>query len=176
MRSRGSKILEDWSSNSRNPRAQFVLAFFRLAHLASSWGGWLYVPGRIIGVAYRLVVEWVLGIELPWRTDVGPRVRLFHGVGLVINDACRIGADVVLRQGVTIGHKRAGSGSPVIEDRVEFGAGAVVIGDITIGHDSIIGPGAVVTESLPPFSIAKAAPPLVRLRVNAGGSAPRVTN
>ena len=45
-------------------------------------------------------------------------------------------------------------GFPIIEDNVIIGTGAIIIGRRKIGRDSIIGAGSVITEDIPPNSIA----------------------
>ena len=42
-------------------------------------------------------------MELPWNLRVGSGVRIFHGMGLVINDQVEIGDNVILRHCTTIG-------------------------------------------------------------------------
>lgn len=46
----------------------------------------------------------------------------------------------------------------VIEDNVWIGSKATILDGVTIGTGSIIGAGAVVTKSIPPFSIAMGIP------------------
>ena len=46
----------------------------------------------------------------------------------------------------------------VIENDVWIGTGAVILQGVRIGYGSIIGAGAVVTRSIPPFSIALGTP------------------
>jgi acetyltransferase-like isoleucine patch superfamily enzyme len=46
----------------------------------------------------------------------------------------------------------------VIEDRVWIGARAIVLKGVTIGHDSVVGAGAIVTRSIPPYSVAVGQP------------------
>lgn len=141
------EILQDWAANRPDLRGRVVMVAFRLAHLAS---GHRRNPLAIAyGVLYRLVVEWVMGIEIPWKTVIGPGARLRHGVGLVLNDDVVIGSGVMLRHGVTIGNTRRGGPCPVLGDDVELGAGAVVLGGITIGHGARIGANAVVTTDVP---------------------------
>lgn len=106
-----------------------------------------------IGVLYRVWVDWSMGIELPWRTRVGPGLRLQHGFGLVVHDNARIGARVTLRQGVTIGVARDRGLPPLIGDDVDVGAGAVILGEINVGDGAIIGAGSVVIESVPPMAV-----------------------
>ena len=107
-----------------------------------------------VGVAYRLLVEWTLGVELPWRTTVGPGLRILHGQGLVVKDHAVIGEQVTLRHSVTIGSKYEGAASPVLGDGVDVGAGAIILGEISVGENSVIGAGAVVVSSVPPRCVA----------------------
>ena len=44
------------------------------------------------------------------------------------------------------------------DDRVHMGANAVILGKITIGNDAVIGPGAVVMNSVPPCGVAMGNP------------------
>lgn len=157
-------VAADLRANRGNIKGQVVMICFRIAHESSRWRGAFWLPGRCIGVFYRVFIEWILGVELPWKLRVGPGLTVFHGHSLVVNDGAVIGSNVVLRQGVTIGHLREGGESPVIEDRVEFGAGAIVIGHVTVGHDSKIGAGVVLRESVPPFSAVVAPEPTIRAR------------
>lgn len=109
---------------------------------------------RIIGAPYRLyyklVFNYILGIDIPDITELGYGFTLYHGQGLVVNPATKFGKYVVVRQNTTIGNARQDEGSPVIGDYVEIGANAVIIGEISIGHNSIIAAGAVVLKSFPP--------------------------
>ena len=49
-------------------------------------------------------------------------------------------------------------GAVTIEDNVWLGANVVVTNGVTIGRRSVIGANSVVTENVPPFSIAAGAP------------------
>lgn len=142
-------ILCDWRANPRNPKAKFVLTLFRCAHSARGSGTRPRVVSLPIGIVYRLVVDWVMGIELPWKTSVGPGLRLDHGFGLVVNDAVVIGSNVVLRHGVTLGRRSEIDDCPRLEDGVDIGAGAIVMGRIVLGTDAVVGAGAVVMIDVP---------------------------
>ncbi|MDB5957086.1 DapH/DapD/GlmU-related protein [Ramlibacter sp.] len=147
----------DWNANRANPKGRLVMAAFRLANMASRMGKpWRYLAYPY-AIAYRVLVEWFLGIELPWKLTVGPGLRLDHAQALVVNDKARIGANCILRNSTTIGINRTDfsySGkAPVIGDRVDIGANCVVIGDVEIGDDSVIGAGSVVTKSFPRGSV-----------------------
>jgi len=143
-------IREDIAVNS-HAKSKFVLAFYRLAH-ASLHANFLvralFIPFRI---SYRIVVDWLLGIDIPCKTRLGRRIVLYHGHALVINEAAVIGDDCILRHCVTIGNKLTVAGesaAPRVGNGVEFGVGAVVIGAIEIGDGARIGALSVVTRSV----------------------------
>lgn len=148
-------IREDFLANS-HAKSRFVLVFFRTANWSLNSGAvvrTLCIPLRI---AYRVVVDWVMGIDIPCSTRIGRRAVLYHSHALVINEAAIIGDDCILRHCVTIGNKITASGetgAPIVGNGVEFGAGAVVIGPITIGDNSKIGALSVVTRSVSAGSI-----------------------
>ena len=106
------------------------------------------------------------GVELPWETPIGPGLSLVHGWGLVVSHQARIGANVTLFHGVTIGRKddiaadgsRIVGGAPTIEDGVWIGPHALVVGPITIGTGSRIGGGTVVTRDVPAHSLVTGNP------------------
>lgn len=146
-------IRRDFAANPGNPKARLVLLAFRLASRAryprDAKPHWWAVP---VGVIYRLTVEWVLGIEIPWRSRIGDGLVLYHGFGTVINDEAILGEGVTLRHGVTVGVSQDGGGAPIVGDGVVFGAGSMVIGAVEIGANTVIGAGAVVVRSCPPRS------------------------
>ncbi|GAA4740190.1 hypothetical protein GCM10023350_25790 [Nocardioides endophyticus] len=105
-------------------------------------------------MAYRVIVDWILGVEIPPGTNIGGGLRLHHAHGIVIHGATIIGRDVEIHQGVTLGARRTGSDCPTIGSRVKIGTGAIIIGAVTIGDDAKIGAGAVVISDVPARGIA----------------------
>lgn len=107
---------------------------------------------RVGSYGERLVVvvaDWFFGVQIPWGTRVGPRLRIAHGVGLVVNGRWVIGRNVTLREGVTLAGKRTGSDAPTLGDNVNIGADVTIVGPITIGDGARIGAGAVVVTDIP---------------------------
>jgi len=149
-------IFQDWASNAGNPKGRVVLVHFRLAHLLRQ-STFTFILFFWYFLLYRVLVEWILGIELPWKTRIGPGFRLDHGQALVINDGTVFGANCTVRNSTTIGNKRLKDGTysraPRFGDRVDIGANAVIIGPITIGNDVAIGAGAVVLKDVPANSV-----------------------
>jgi putative colanic acid biosynthesis acetyltransferase WcaB len=141
----------DRRANASYPKSRFILRWFRSAHRWRAERGPLArIVFLVVGGSYKLVTEGFMGIELPASTEVGPGLRLRHGVGIVVNPASRIGANVMIRQGVTLGNRKLPDDCPTIEDDVEIGVGAVIIGSVTVGTGARIGPNAVVFRDVPP--------------------------
>ena len=145
-------LFQDWQANRQNFKVQLVLFLFRLVQVFNR-----YIVTKIIFfpyfMFYRFCVEWVLGIELPRKLQIGKGLSLYHGQALVVNKSTIIGEHCVLRNSTTIGHKKLADGSfskcPRIGNNVDIGANVCIIGGITIGDNVIIGAGSVVTRDLP---------------------------
>ncbi|MCW2574157.1 MAG: putative serine O-acetyltransferase [Modestobacter sp.] len=155
-------VLVDWSVNPRNSRARLLLLAYRTTRtLRLSRRPAARMLGRLSDGLYRVLSLWVLGVEMPWMTEIGPRLSLPHPHGIVLNAHARIGADVMIRHGVTIGGRRGAFDCPIVEARVDIGAGASLVGDITIGRGARIGVGAVVLKNVPPMASAYGNPAVV---------------
>jgi serine O-acetyltransferase len=107
-------------------------------------------------------------VDLPWKTRVGPGLRLFHGWAAVVNTEAVVGANVSLFHGVTLGQgdridaaNRRTTGYPVIEDEVWIGPGAAVLGGVRVGRGSRIAAGAVVVRDVAPASMVLGNPATV---------------
>ena len=150
-------IFQDWRINRGNIKARLVLSFFRLAQLIRRLPLPLLFCVFPILILYRVFVEWILGIELPWNLKIGSGVRLFHGMGLVVNDKTVIGSNVVLRHSTTIGLRETlefgADAAPIIGDDVDIGAHVVILGPVNIGNGARIGAGTVIIKDVPAGAI-----------------------
>jgi len=146
-------IFQDWAANAGNPKGRFVLAFFRLCQLIRRQPEPVWLLGIPVLALYVGLVHWVMGIELDYQTRVGPGLRLYHGVGLVVHQKSVIGANCTLRHGVTLGGRRENGGCPILEDGVEIGAGAIVLGAVRIGSGAIVGAASLVLQDVPAGSV-----------------------
>lgn len=146
-------IFQDWHANAGNTKGQLVLLGFRIAQRIRRSPRTLYLLGIPYLIFYRVTIEWILCIELPWNTQVGAGLRLFHGMGLVVNDQTVIGRNVVLRHTTTIGVKETlpfgAQAAPIIGDDVDIGAHVIILGPITVGSGARIGAGSVVVKDVP---------------------------
>jgi serine O-acetyltransferase len=151
----------EWSSWFTE-RALWAVAVYRLGQAVDRALAPLPVPLRfVLRLPYQLlagVVQAATGVELLPVTRVGPGLRIHHGDNIVINADAVIGADCVLRQGVTIGHLEPGGGAPVIGDGVVFGAYAQVLGNVVVGDGARIGAMSLVLQDVPPGATAVGVP------------------
>ena len=95
----------------------------------------------------------IFGIEVTPRCSIGGGLFLPHTSGTVIG-AARIGENVTIFQGVTIGAKYAdlyftASSRPIIENGVMLGAGSKVLGGIIIGAGALVAANSLVIDSVP---------------------------
>ncbi|WP_207514963.1 serine acetyltransferase [Longitalea luteola] len=147
-----SFILQDWNANHDSAKGRVIMLLFRIANFCTTRKMYYYLgfPYRIF---YKILVEWIFCIEIPWNARIGKGLRIYHGQGLVLNSQVVIGNNCTLRHCTTIGNKQRPNGvltgSPVIGDYVEVGSNTCIIGDITIGDHVTIGCGSVVTKSMP---------------------------
>ncbi|MCL2339492.1 MAG: serine O-acetyltransferase [Actinomycetia bacterium] len=91
------------------------------------------------------------GIEIHPGAELGRRVFIDHGMGVIIGETAVVGDDVVLYQGATLGGtgKESGKRHPNVEAGAVIGVGAAVLGNVTIGARSKVGGGAVVVDNVP---------------------------
>jgi len=151
-------ITQDYKCNI-DIKSRTIMVLFRIGNLLYQRRNSIIKPLYYFYlIFYRIVVEWILGVELPLRTNIGKRLSIYHGVGMVLNPNAIIGNDVKLRSGVVIGNKGPNTGNPIIGDNVDIGANAVVIGAITIGRKVKIGAGTVVTKDVPDNVVVVSSP------------------
>jgi serine O-acetyltransferase len=127
---------------------------YRITHWFWSHGFFL------IGRWLSQVVRFGTGIEIHPGAEIGRRLFIDHGSGVVIGETAVVGNDVTLYQGVTLGGtgKERGKRHPTIEDDVVIGDGAKVLGNITVGRNCRIGAGSVVLRSVPENSTVVGVP------------------
>jgi len=98
------------------------------------------------------VTRFLTGVEIHPAADLGRRVFVDHGMGVVIGETADIGDDVLMYHGVTLGggSMRREKRHPTVCDDATIGANATLVGAITIGEGATVGAGAVVVEDVPP--------------------------
>lgn len=95
------------------------------------------------------------GADIHPGAEIGGGLRLTHTSGVVIGRGVRIGSNVTLLHGVTLGGSARGwfdgvfeDGYPEIGDGTEIMTGACVLGPIKVGKACFIGANAVLVRDL----------------------------
>ena len=102
-----------------------AVVLYRMASAMKRWR----IP--LLGPAIARLSVFLTGVDISPSAEIGPGLRISHGVGTVVGGAARIGPGAVLLHQVTLG-------SP--SER---------IGRIIVGDGVVIGPNAVVTVDVP---------------------------
>jgi len=94
----------------------------------------------------------LFGLEVSPRCEIGPGIFFPHPSGTVVG-AWRIGPNVTIFQGVTLGAKELDMGfdcrlRPEVGANVALGAGSKILGGIHIGDNATVGANSVVVESV----------------------------
>lgn len=120
-------------------------------------GRWLWVRDHEIAaeLLWRLNVT-LTGADIHPGAEIGGGLKVVHTVGLTVARGTKIGRDVLLLHGVTLGGSGRASGDPTfadgppeIGDGTEIWAGAKVLGPIKVGRNCQIGANAVLGRDLP---------------------------
>jgi serine O-acetyltransferase len=164
-----SRIGEDIDSvMQRDPAAQSGLQVFLCSPgLHAVWAHrlshWLWLHGwRLTARIFSQVTRFWTGVEIHPGAQLGRRLLIDHGMGVVIGETAVVGNDVTLYQGVTLG----GTGSdnsnrkrhPTLCDCVFVGNNSNILGNITVGANSRVGAGSVVLRDVPPNSTVVGVP------------------
>jgi serine O-acetyltransferase len=98
------------------------------------------------------ISRFLTGIEIHPGAQMGRRVVIDHGMGVVIGETAEVGDDVLIYMGVVLGGSALENVKrhPTIEAGVIIGSGAIILGPIRIGKGAKVGAGAVVVRSVPP--------------------------
>jgi len=131
-----------------------ALWFYRANH-------WLWTHDmRLLARWLSQVARLATGIEIHPGAQIGKRLFIDHGMGVVVGETTIIGDEVTIYQGVTLGGtgKDTGKRHPTIGNGVVIGAGSRVLGNIEIGNNSRIGAGSVVLRSVPSDSTVVGVP------------------
>ena len=115
-------------------------------------GHWLFGQGReTLAFFLQSRMSELYSVDIHPAAPIGSGVFIDHATGIVIGETARVGNDVSMLHGVTLG----GTGKvytdrhPKIGNGVLLGAGSKVLGNITIGDEARVGSGSVVLSDVP---------------------------
>ncbi|NDF11264.1 MAG: serine O-acetyltransferase [Proteobacteria bacterium] len=109
---------------------------------------------RLIARVISQFARFITGIEIHPGATIGRRFFIDHGMGVVIGETAKIGDDVTIYHGVTLGGVATGTANkgavrhPQIGNQVIIGSGAQLLGPINVGDGARIGSNAVVVKDV----------------------------
>lgn len=126
----------------------------RLSH--RMWESGARFPARVLSQFGRFLT----GIEIHPGAQIGRRVFIDHGMGVVIGETAEVGDDCMLYHGVTLGGVSLAQTKrhPTLGSGVTVGAGAKILGPVVIGDGSAVGANAVVVKDVPARSVVTGVP------------------
>lgn len=158
-----SDIKEDFANAYKNdPALKSKLDF--LFNYPGVWAiAWYRLGHRLHNAGFSRLARIIMGltqifthIDIHPAAQIGHRVFIDHGTGVVIGETAIIEDEVVIYQGVTLGgvSLEHGKRHPTIKKGAVIGAGAKVLGNIVIGEYAKIGANSVVVKEVPDCSTA----------------------
>lgn len=105
----------------------------------------IHIP--LLRALLEKIVELLLKSHFPSSLVCGPGLVIFHGFGIVVNAKSKLGNNVTLYHGVTIGERFPGDECPIISNRVSVGCNASVFGPIRIPAGKIVKSGDTIVYS-----------------------------
>jgi len=162
-----SRIREDIRSVfERDPAARSVWEVLTCyPGLHAVWGHrvshWLWTHGlRWLARFNSHLARAMTGIEIHPGAQLGRRLFIDHGMGVVIGETAEVGDDCTLYQGVTLGGTSLNGGKrhPTLGNNVVVGSGAKVLGSFRVGDGARIGSNAVVVREVPAGATATGIP------------------
>lgn len=128
---------------------EFLCTFwFRIMSYLQTKGHIVHLFYVFLLFPYRFMMR-IFGIYLPVGTPIEGGFGFVHPIGTIINRHVKIGINVTIMQGVTIGEGRNhNNGIPTIGNNVVICANATIVGNVTIGDNAVVGAGAVVVHDV----------------------------
>lgn len=131
-----------------------AILFHRVSH-------WLYRHDfQFLARLNSQIARHVTGIEIHPGAQIGRRLVIDHGMGVVIGETAEIGDDCLIYHGVTLGGtgKDQGKRHPTIGNNVLISCGAKVLGPFKVGDNARIAANAVVLSEVPENATAVGIP------------------
>lgn len=116
------------------------------------------IANRLYKKGFKLFARVISGIsqfltnmDIHPGCEIGRRVFIDHGIGVVIGETAIVEDDVLIYQGVTLGGVSLNKGKrhPTIKANSVIGSGAKILGNITVGKNCKIGANSVVICDVP---------------------------
>ena len=123
----------------------------------------MYYTARLKRMSFKTL------IQIPARTQIDEGFYIGHSGRIVIHPDARLGKNINVGTGVTIGMENRGKrqGVPTFEGNCWIGTNAVIVGNVKIGKDVLIAPLSYVNFDVPDHSLVIGNPARIIPRDNA---------
>ncbi|MEW5821151.1 MAG: serine O-acetyltransferase [Cyanobacteriota bacterium] len=134
-----------------------ITFYYRICH-------YLYInKSKLLLILFKIILlncQNKFSIDLFPKTEIGPGLYINHGFATVIHSSSKIGQNVNISQGVTIGQLNRGKkkGFPTIGNNVFIGPNTCILGNINIGNNVVIGASSVVIDDVPDNAVVAGNP------------------
>lgn len=162
-----ASIKEDFSNAYKNDPALNSKVDF-LFNYPGVWAvAWYRIAHKLHTSNFKRLARIIMGftqimtnIDIHPAAQIGCRVFIDHGTGVVIGETAIVEDDVLIYQGVTLGGVSLTQGKrhPTIKKGAVLGAGAKILGNIIVGEHAKIGANSVVVRAVPDCSTAVGVP------------------
>ncbi len=145
-------------------RIRFIYTYRKLQCISNK-----RIIAKLLLLFYHRSLKVRYGLEINPSVEIGPGIQMSHPYNITINNGAKLGNNINLSKGVSIGQENRGKrqGVPIIGDRVYLGINSTVVGKITIGDDVLIAPNSYVNCDVPSHSIVIGNPCKIIHRDNA---------
>ena len=115
------------------------------------------------------ILKKMRGIEISRNVIFGGGAYFGHAYVITINAGAKLGNNINIHKGVTIGQENRGprKGVPTIGNDVWIGINSTIVGKITIGNDVLIDPNSFVNRDIPAHCIVIGNPCVIHAKDNA---------
>ena len=158
-----SNIKEDFANAYKNDPALVSKIDF-LFNYPGVWAiVWYRIAHKLYNANFKRLARTIMGInhiithiDIHPAAQIGKRVFIDHGTGVVVGETAIVEDDVLIYQGVTLGGVSLNKGKrhPTIRKGAVIGAGAKVLGNIEVGEFAKIGANSVIVKAVPSCSTA----------------------
>lgn len=145
-----------------NPGFRYTFFFRKCGHYHNSTG--ILSKARFyFYLAFLKHYSYKFGIQISPFTSIGPGLYIEHFGNIVVNRYARLGKNINLHPGITIGatYRGCNQGTPIIGDNVWIGANAVIVGNIKIGDNVIIAPLTYLNSDVPDNAVIAGNPGII---------------
>ena len=106
------------------------------------------------------------GLEISSDAEIGRGCYLGHPYNITVGSGVKIGDNVNLHKGCTIGRENRGKreGVPTIGNCVSVGINSTIVGNVKIGNDVMIAPNSFVNFDVPDHSIVIGSPGVIHYK------------